>query len=345
MDGEEAIFGGIMMQLSLKAGLKKWGKKGEESAMKEMTQMHDLQAFFPRGDPTTMTQEQHRNALSSLIFLKEKANGDIKSRTCINGAPQRVYIKKEEDAASPTASTDSVFMIGAVNAHERRDVVTADLPGAFLNTVTDELVFMVLKGELCELMVRVNPKIYRRYVTTDRKGNPVLYVQLYKSMYGLLRSVLLFYRKLRGELEAIGFVINPYDPCVANRISRSGKQQTVLWHVDDLMMSHVDHAKNMMLVEYLKEIYGDKMTVTTGCKHRYLGMDLDFSRPGVLGVTMIKYIDDIFEDFPELIEKSARTPHTDNLFKVRDPDEATRNGSWTRHTGSTWIAKATLGPE
>jgi hypothetical protein len=60
---------------------------------------------------------------------------------------------------------------------------------------------------------------------------------------------------------------------------------------------------------------------------------------------MIKYIDDIFEDFPELIEKSARTPHTDNLFKVRDPDEATRNGSWTRHTGSTWIAKATLGPE
>jgi hypothetical protein len=46
-DGEEAIFGSIMMQLSLKAGLKKWGKRGEESAMKEMTQLHDLQAFSP----------------------------------------------------------------------------------------------------------------------------------------------------------------------------------------------------------------------------------------------------------------------------------------------------------
>lgn len=45
MGGEEAIFGSIMMQLSLKAGLKKWGKKGEESAMKKMTQMHDLQPF------------------------------------------------------------------------------------------------------------------------------------------------------------------------------------------------------------------------------------------------------------------------------------------------------------
>jgi hypothetical protein len=214
-------------------------------------------------------------------------------------------------------------MIGVVNAHEERDVVTADLPGAFLNTVTDELVFMVLKGELCELMVRVNPKIYRRYVTTDRKGNPILYVQLYKSMYGLLRSALLFYRKLRSELEAIGFVVNPYDPCVANRISRCGRQQTVLWHVDDLMISHMSHKENMALVEYLKEIYGDKMTVTTGKKHRYLGMDLDYSHPGVLGITMIKYIEEIFEDFPELIEKSARTPHSDNLFKVRDEGEAT----------------------
>jgi hypothetical protein len=158
-------------------------------------------------------------------------------------------------------------MVGAINAHEERDVATADLPGAFLNTVTDELVFMVLKGELCELMVRVNQKIYRRYVTTDRKGNPVLYVQLYKSMYGLLRSALLFYRKLRAELELFGFSINPYDPCVANRISESGKQQTVLWHVDDLMMSHVDPDENTNLLKYLEGIYGDKMTVMRGSKH------------------------------------------------------------------------------
>jgi hypothetical protein len=45
MDGEEAIFGSIMMQLSLKAGLKKWGKKGEESAMKEMTKCTTYKPF------------------------------------------------------------------------------------------------------------------------------------------------------------------------------------------------------------------------------------------------------------------------------------------------------------
>lgn len=172
-----------MLQLNLKQGIKKWGQRAADSAMKEMQQMHDLNAFFPR-DVKTLTREQRARALSSLIFLKEKHTGEIKSRTFVNGAPQRKYIPKE-DAASPTAATDSVMMVGAINAHERRDVATMDLPGAFLNTDTDELVIMILKDELCKLMCRVDPKDYRRYVTRDRKGTPILYVQLSKAVYGL----------------------------------------------------------------------------------------------------------------------------------------------------------------
>ena len=52
----------------------------------------------------------------------------------------------------------------------------------------------------------------------DKKGTPILYVRLKKAMCGLLRSSLLFYRKLRGELEAYVFRINPYDPCVGNKM-------------------------------------------------------------------------------------------------------------------------------
>ena len=37
---------------------------------------------------------------------------------------------------------------------------------------------------------------------------------------------------------------------------------------------------------------------------------------------MIRYINKIFEDFPEEITGSAPTPHTDNLFKIRDEAEA-----------------------
>jgi hypothetical protein len=64
----------------------------------------------------------------------------------------------------------------------------------------------------------------------------VLYVKLQKALYGLMRASLLFYRKLRKELEDFGFAINPYDPCVANKDVGDGKQVTVIWHVDDLML-------------------------------------------------------------------------------------------------------------
>ena len=63
----------------------------------------------------------------------------------------------------------------------------------------------------------------------------------------MLIAALLFYRKFRKDLEDIGFVFNPYDPCVANRII-SSKQQTVRFHVDDLMSSHVD--KKVMMNFY-----------------------------------------------------------------------------------------------
>jgi hypothetical protein len=61
----------------------------------------------------------------------------------------------------------------------------------------------------------------------------ILYVKMQKTMYGLLRSALLIYRKLVVDLENSGFKLNPYDPCVANK-TLNGTQMTVCWHADDL---------------------------------------------------------------------------------------------------------------
>ena len=54
----------------------------------------------------------------------------------------------------------------------------------------------------------------------------MLYVETNKDLYGLLQNALIFYRKLRKYLEAYGFVINTYDPCVANVMIES-HQMTV----------------------------------------------------------------------------------------------------------------------
>jgi hypothetical protein len=45
-------------------------------------------------------------------------------------------------------------------------------------------------------------------------------------MSGMMKSALLFYRKLVADLTSFGYEINPYDPCVANKII-NGKQMTI----------------------------------------------------------------------------------------------------------------------
>ncbi len=89
-----------------------------------------------------------------------------------------------------------------------------------------------------KLMAKTDPKLYRKYLV-DEKGKKVLYLCLQKVLYGMMKSALLFYQKLVSELRSMGFIINPYDPCVTNKIV-NGNQLTLQWHIDDLMISHVN---------------------------------------------------------------------------------------------------------
>ena len=56
---------------------------------------------------------------------------------------------------------------------------------------------------------------------------------------------------MRGK----GFEINPYDPCMSNKII-GGKQMEFCWHVDDLKVSHVDPKEANKFMEFLECIYG-----------------------------------------------------------------------------------------
>ena len=87
----------------------------------------------------------------------------------MDGSPQRKTIAKEK-AASPTMATESVFLTCLILAFEKRHNQSYDVPSAFVNTDLDKEVDMVLCGELAELLVKVAPNIYRKYITRDSKG-------------------------------------------------------------------------------------------------------------------------------------------------------------------------------
>ena len=142
-------------QYSIKEGIKLFGDKGRESIMKELQQLHDMVIYMPI-HAHELTREQRKEALVSLMFLTEKRCSRLKTRACANGSKQRQWIRKE-DAASPTVMTDSVVITSAIEAHEYRKIITLNIPGAFLHADLDEEVIMVLRGELAELMVTINP--------------------------------------------------------------------------------------------------------------------------------------------------------------------------------------------
>ncbi len=62
--------------------------------------------------------------------------------------------------ALSTAATELVFITGTINAHEHRDVATMDLPGDFLHMLTDDKKMMIMYGEQCISMFKVDPKLY-----------------------------------------------------------------------------------------------------------------------------------------------------------------------------------------
>jgi hypothetical protein len=185
------VWGYLMTQYNLKPGLQKFGQRGADAAMKELTQLHIMNTWTAM-DPTKLTRDERMQALSSLLFLKEKQTGTIKGWDCINEALQCACIAKEE-AASPTVSSKSTFITASIAAKEKRMVRCYDVPSAFMNTDVDKDVLMVLKGEVAEMMVQIAPRIYQKYITMYKKGTKILYVKLQKALYGLMRASLLLW--------------------------------------------------------------------------------------------------------------------------------------------------------
>ena len=187
------------------------------------------------------------------MFLKMKRCGRIKGLGCADGRKQRVYISKE-DSSSPTVTTEGMMLSCILDAMEGRDVATVDIPGEFLHADMDDIVNMQLDGAMAELLVKVYPKTYSKHLVMEN-GKKVLYVRLKKALYGTLKALLLFWKHLTGKLQEWGFVLNPYDTCFANNTT-NGKQYTILWHVDDLKISHVEPKVVDEIIELLRTEYG-----------------------------------------------------------------------------------------
>jgi hypothetical protein len=147
---------------------------------------------------------------------------------------------------------------------------------------------------------------------------------------------LLYYRKFAASLTDEEFEMNPYDPCVWNKVI-DGKQCTICFHVDDCKISHVFNEIVSGVIEWIRRDYellftdgSGKMKVSRGKIHKYIGMTLDFRSKGVVKVTMIDYGDEIIKAFDAACwdlnhgyaavvrRKKYRSAAPEDLFKINE---------------------------
>ena len=230
------------------------------------------------------------------------------------------------------------MLSAVIDAKEEREVAVVDIPNAFIQTENEKLKahhktdIMKVKGKLADMLIEIAPEVYAPYATKEN-GITVIYLEILMALYGMIKSPLLFYRKLRKDLEESGFKINPYDICVANKMV-DNKQFTVLWHVDDLKVSHEDTAVVDEFIAWAQHKYEDseitKLKPSRGKIHDYLGITLDYSEKGKVKISMLDYIDKMLQEFPYMDQvkqlKRVATPAAEHLFTVNDKAEKLSEG-------------------
>eukprot|EP00957_Ditylum_brightwellii_P122484 9340400-Ditylum_brightwellii.AAC.1 len=146
------------------------------------------------------------------MFLKQKHCEKIKGRGCVDGRKKRIY-KTKDKMSLPMAAVESLMLSCIIDAKEGRDIATVNIPGAFMQADMDETMHMRLEGAMADLLVKLEPKMYWKYL------------------------------------------------CFANK-TIEGQQCTILWHVDDLKISHADPKVVTNIISKLEERYGKEAPLT-----------------------------------------------------------------------------------
>ena len=73
-------------------------------------------------------------------------------------------IQKKENVCTPTVHNDSGMIPSVIDAYKRRDVMTIDCPGAFLQAMASDLVLMKLRRPIVKAFLMIDPVLYRDYI-------------------------------------------------------------------------------------------------------------------------------------------------------------------------------------
>ena len=108
------------------------------------------------------------------MFIKQKICGKIKGRECADGRNQRKYLTKDETTV-PNVASVALFLTCLINSMYHWEVSAVEIPGSSMQAdMEDKTVHMKLERKMADLLTKLDPKLYCKYITTEKR-RPVLY--------------------------------------------------------------------------------------------------------------------------------------------------------------------------
>ena len=326
------------MHVSMNRGLRQWGTIAKESLTAEVKQLHDKGTFEPQ-NWNDMSPADKRSVIRCSLFFKEKLDtagkfDKLKARLVAGGNEQDT--SQLGDVSSPTVLVESLFVTLAIAAVEKRSVASVDIEGAYLECdMEGPPVYMVLPPPIASSLVEIRPS-YAKFLKQDGS----LVVRLKKALYGCVQSGKLWYKKLIKTLVAMGYEVNPIDPCILNR-TVNGHQMTVACYVDDLLITHKHRAVVLRELDTIGAHFaGYKVQAGTSLGH--LGMRLNFHAGGDITVDMQRYTLDAVAAWNP--SRTFATPGDKSLFDASDGDRLSQSASVNFHSAAAkllFLAKRT----
>lgn len=310
--------------VSWQRAIKTHGEVAARSIRDELQQMIDKKVWHPLSFKD-MTKQQRLSAIRAKMFVTEKffPNGlfdKIKSRLVARGDMQDRSLYGENDTSAPTAELSSVLSVAAIAACESRYVATCDIGGAFLNADmfkgSGRKVIVKLDKHVTQMLTKLKPD-YESFVGDDG----YLFVELDKAMYGCIESAKLWFDHLRNILiNDMGFSQNVFDQCTFNKTDAAGYQVTIIMHVDDMLIT----CANKFTLDWVLDTLALKFPETK-CHYGpcvpFLGMDMDFTVPGHVRITMQGAETDILATAGPIGNRETKSPALENLFEVNANSE------------------------
>ena len=168
----------FIQQYYLNKGLKLFGERGVDGVNKELKQLLKRECFKPT-HVSELSPQQIERAQEAMMLLAEKDfTKEVKGRLVFRGDGTREWLSRK-DTASPTASLEGIELTITVDAYEQRDVMSMDVPNAFIQTFMpepkegEEQVIMKITGMLVNILTDMDPEM-RKYVVMEN-GKRVIY--------------------------------------------------------------------------------------------------------------------------------------------------------------------------